>query len=56
MGSKEVKKGRINPEDWPQGLYWESGTYKERMARQNLTQKGNAILVSLHHLRMLLMK
>lgn len=30
MAEEEVKKGRIRLGDWPEDLYWESGTYKRK--------------------------
>ena len=30
MAEDEIKKGRTKPEDWPEELYWESGTYRQK--------------------------
>jgi heterodisulfide reductase subunit C len=39
MAEEEIKKGRTKPEDWPQDLYWRSGTYKERDGKARLDPK-----------------
>jgi heterodisulfide reductase subunit C len=30
LAKKDIKKGKTKPEDWPEDLYWESGTYREK--------------------------
>jgi hypothetical protein len=42
MEKREVKKGRIKREDWPEDLYWNDGTYKERdgQARLDMARQG----------------
>ena len=36
MKEKEIKKGRIKPEDWPSDLYWGSGIYRQRDGKDRL--------------------
>lgn len=38
--TEEVKKGRIKPEDWPEDLYWESGTYKQKNGKPRIDPEG----------------
>lgn len=42
MEKKEKKKGRVKREDWPEDLYWNDGTYKEKdgKTRLNLEKQG----------------
>ena len=36
MAEENIKKSRIKREDWPEDLYWKSGTYKERDGKARL--------------------
>lgn len=39
MAEEEVKKGRIRLGDWPEDLYWESGTYKRKNGKSGIDPK-----------------
>jgi heterodisulfide reductase subunit C len=36
LAKEGIKKGRGKPEDWPEDIYWKSGTYKEKDGKSRL--------------------